>query len=463
MPRQKNIMMEMKLGKQSNQIICFRPVIESMSVQVSTDDPSADVSSGVGVTTIDPCVSNAQQQKIMNDLILIDTNSREPDQIMKDSETFNKKSDWTLVKSKRNSKLEKPVTNVKSADSDRPKSTQRGSKMPMMPIIGYRIVASYCRPSRRHGGSAIYLSNDYEFLPISAIDNISIEMHCEISGVLVKTIDHKVCVLSVYRPPTGDIDKCLLLSCDELSSKMAKNSDIHYYRAITNEKLDYLRVLVQNADFGFIYLCTDINISFSEFMVILRSLVDKSCPMRSGPSSVTSNNWITPEVIRAAAELKNLHWLYVNLRSEGTLRMYRSAKSNYRKFLNTSKSNFYQEKLIASDNKSKTLWSLVNKEIGHAKRSTNAISLNIDGRKLSDPEVADSQLATVLTGKRRVVNKRRSCAPRSLDFSGFASIVSRVQGNKYRSFSDFGVKTFKPDLAVLFTSCAVAGFQAVER
>ncbi|KAK9882284.1 hypothetical protein WA026_020392 [Henosepilachna vigintioctopunctata] len=317
----------------------------SSAVQVSTDDPSADVNSGVGVTTIDPCVSNAQQQKIMNDLILIDTNSREPDQIMKDSETFNKKSDWTLVKSKRNSKLEKPVTNVKSADSDRPKSTQRGSKMPMMPIIGYRIVASYCRPSRRHGGSAIYLSNDYEFLPISAIDNISIEMHCEISGVLVKTIDHKVCVLSVYRPPTGDID-------------------------------------------NFIYLCTDINISFSEFMVVLRSLVDKSCPMRSGPSSVTSNNWITPEVIRAAAELKNLHWLYVNLRSEGTLRMYRSAKSNYRKFLNTSKSNFYQEKLIASDNKSKTLWSLVNKEIGHAKRSTNAISLNIDGRKLSDPVIS---------------------------------------------------------------------------
>ncbi|KAK9876091.1 hypothetical protein WA026_011198 [Henosepilachna vigintioctopunctata] len=50
-----------------------------------------------------------------------------------------------------------------------------------------------------------------------------------------------------------------------------------------------------------------------------QSLVYKSRPIKSvRSSSITPKHWITPEVIRAADEVKNLHWLRVNLRSEET-------------------------------------------------------------------------------------------------------------------------------------------------
>lgn len=80
------------------------------------------------------------------------------------------------------------------------------TQMEYMVLPGYRIAASYCRPSRRHGGAAIYLKNNCNFLPIRDISKISTEMHYEICGIYLKTNNSKICILNIYRPPTGDFN-----------------------------------------------------------------------------------------------------------------------------------------------------------------------------------------------------------------------------------------------------------------
>lgn len=75
-----------------------------------------------------------------------------------------------------------------------------------MNLENYVLAASYCRPTRMHGGTVIYLKNTQQFKNIPQIEEFSLEMHCEFCAINLKYMSKSICVVSVYRPPTGDIE-----------------------------------------------------------------------------------------------------------------------------------------------------------------------------------------------------------------------------------------------------------------
>lgn len=86
---------------------------------------------------------------------------------------------------------------------------------------GYDIISHYCRTSHIHGGCIIYAKSDIRASPVK-MDYISEEMCCEICAIWFVCNGRKICVISVYRPPSGSIENflCRLSDVLELCSKL---------------------------------------------------------------------------------------------------------------------------------------------------------------------------------------------------------------------------------------------------
>lgn len=118
--------------------------------------------------------------------------------------------------------------------------------MATMVIPGYKLVSYFCRTSRKHGGTAIYAKIGLRVSDL-CISGLSQELESEFCAVKFVLGGVKFGVISVYRPPTGDIQVFL-----------DKTSYI----------LEQCQSIVDN-----IFLCGDLNIDFSKNGCRLRSLL----------------------------------------------------------------------------------------------------------------------------------------------------------------------------------------------
>lgn len=71
----------------------------------------------------------------------------------------------------------------------------------------YEVASSYCRQSSRHGGTAIVLRKDLPFKELLEVKSNSVEKQIELAGV--RLTKYKILILSLYRPPSGDVSQCL--------------------------------------------------------------------------------------------------------------------------------------------------------------------------------------------------------------------------------------------------------------
>lgn len=74
--------------------------------------------------------------------------------------------------------------------------------MRTMAIPGYTLISSFCRPSRKHGGSAIYAKIGLQMGDLG-VSNYSVEMECEFCAAKCVIGGVRVGVISAYRPPSG--------------------------------------------------------------------------------------------------------------------------------------------------------------------------------------------------------------------------------------------------------------------
>lgn len=77
--------------------------------------------------------------------------------------------------------------------------------MDSMLIPGYAATSYFCRKDRIHGGVAIYTKEDISAKPIN-MSEFSVEMHLECCAVLMNLEKYKLIIITVYRPPAGNID-----------------------------------------------------------------------------------------------------------------------------------------------------------------------------------------------------------------------------------------------------------------
>lgn len=94
--------------------------------------------------------------------------------------------------------------------------------------------------------------------------------------------------------------------------------------------------------------------------------------------------WVTPDIIQAGTELKNLHWLSNNLNCQNTKLLYNNKKQLYKKNIKQAKINFYQNKIDQSNNKTKETWAIINTKLGRKNKIHNDIKLFSDNLVITD-------------------------------------------------------------------------------
>lgn len=84
-------------------------------------------------------------------------------------------------------------------------------------LTGYCCIANYCRQTRIHGGTAIFVNKDVsnvKCIPLLTLNDLSVEMSFECSAV---SFNGNTCIVVLYRSPsmffapvtTGEI-KCII-------------------------------------------------------------------------------------------------------------------------------------------------------------------------------------------------------------------------------------------------------------
>lgn len=352
-----------------------------------------------------------------------------------------------------------------------------------MAPVGYRIAAHYCRPKREHGGSSLFVRSSLQILPLN-VDSFSIEMHCEVCGIKIRSGELLFIVLSVYRPPSGDyhlflrtieyvLNYCATISdviflcgdlnvdylVDDTRKKLLKdlflsfnlnvesleptrvftdkwgntsstkvdyivnnslqgnvcvdvresfisdhravildycsqsgfdldNDYARVSRCVSPDNLEYLSLLVGQADFGIIYGHQSIDTKFEHFIYILKTLIDLACPLRRNHYSVCKRpTWINLDVLEARERLKNLHWLTKNLRTSDSREVYKTAKSEYSQLIRRTKSNFNKNIILTSENLNKTVWHMVGHELGKDSGKFKSLSIIQNGERVSCPKL----------------------------------------------------------------------------
>ncbi|KAK9886483.1 hypothetical protein WA026_016767 [Henosepilachna vigintioctopunctata] len=125
--------------------------------------------------------------------------------------------------------------------------------------------------------------------------------------------DHRAIVLTFECPVEDSID----------------NTTFVTFRCLSEKNLLNLSTMAATVSFDRIYRETDIEHCFKVFYDILKFLLDSSCQIKQKRFQTgTKANWISYEVKQASRDLKNLHWLFRNLKSQESRNSYLSAKKN---------------------------------------------------------------------------------------------------------------------------------------
>lgn len=90
-------------------------------------------------------------------------------------------------------------------------------------LEGYYLASNFSRKSNIHGGVAIFCKNIYNCSTITQINKLSVELHCELTGVVCD----KFIIITTYRSPSlGDFDIFLQTLANVLNFISQKNKNV---------------------------------------------------------------------------------------------------------------------------------------------------------------------------------------------------------------------------------------------
>lgn len=204
--------------------------------------------------------------------------------------------------------------------------------------------------------------------------------HTSISKVdyILTNADLTDCNVKIFEPYISDHRAILLEFNAELDAKA--QSKLKVVRALNEQNLNNFIFHIKNCDFHDVYENDDADSCFKALISTIQHIFEFCCPLRKLTNNGNNQTkyWLTPEIVLAKKQLMNLYWLQSNLKTSDTINLYKKAKSTYTSMLRESKRKFYNELIISSDNKSRTVWSMVNTLTGRSGRG-QSVELDVDG------------------------------------------------------------------------------------
>lgn len=349
---------------------------------------------------------------------------------------------------------------------------------------------SYCaRSTHIHGGSLILAKPGIDCINFDQINKLSVELQIEMCGIIYHTSNKiKIAIITIYRPPTGDLNYLVSKLTEALTIAMAKSDyiivcgdinldfnkkvlstkilidifDSFELSVVTNEPtrvvtnrngqtssscIDYVatnipfemlkcKVLNPNIADHFAHVVSllmsdkpnsintmqvstrlfndnnlnelnyhlgrtdwtdllylDLNGAFKLFMQNVTWCLNISCPIKTfnkHSEKKSKNGWLTTELIQESEKLKDMFYYTNHVNNEGAKAIYNKRKQEYRKKIKDAKSQYYGNRIINSNNKSKETWKIINEKLGRNKNINKKIVLYHNNNEITDSkEIAD--------------------------------------------------------------------------
>lgn len=145
--------------------------------------------------------------------------------------------------------------------------------------------------------------------------------------------------------------------------------------------------------------CTNIDDVYDDFMKSVLWCLDVSCPIKK--KSIVPNNKkikFSYDLYKRLDDLKGLNWLRKNSSCVLFHDQYKQLKKETDKLIKIEKQQHINNILENSINKSKTVWLLINNNLGNVKNYQTVSELRIDNKKITNSQDIVNSLGTYFSG-----------------------------------------------------------------
>ena len=171
----------------------------------------------------------------------------------------------------------------------------------------------------------------------------------------------------------------------EFNSYTVRDSQLSYFSRTYNDNavLNFYSA-IEKEDWSDLYRLNDIDEAYDYFHKIFLYYFNIHFPLRKRYKNNNNNKaWVNDEVKVSSRNLKDLHM--IKKMYPEVLPIYLNAKKVHAVLVENTKKQYYQNKIINSDNPSKVAWRVISELSGKIKNLNN-IALNYNGELCEDPE-----------------------------------------------------------------------------
>lgn len=346
-------------------------------------------------------------------------------------------------------------------------------------VPGFCNASFYTRPSRIHGGAALFVREGIDFVELPHIKNMSVEMVCEVAAI--ELVNVKLTVLSIYRPYNNDVvyfnnfmgclytilgsvfqnNHNLVICADfnvQFSSGRPNNfeidlrnmfrcfgleitttditrpgiahagtcidnvvTDIHHsnwksqvihtilsdhngihfsvnlnkaesmnkfsgkkvlFRSINESKINLFLQLLNSINWLDVYSVKQTKDKFKKFLELFLWAVNGAFPLITSNKKYYKprNAWYNNNLRLLKGRCDDLYWLTRKCDNTVLKNRYLDAKKIYKSAVNKAKTDYYTNIIDQSQNKSKTLWTVVNRlSNSNCRHSETSSKISSDG------------------------------------------------------------------------------------
>lgn len=200
---------------------------------------------------------------------------------------------------------------------------------------------------------------------------------------------------NIFSNITGNLINCSILE-SEISDHFSQILDI---KILTHDKPTYIRkrfytdsnvanfkTALISETWDEVYRSQNVNTKYKNFYNILFYHFDVSFPLTISKVKNNQNGWISNELKKYSAYIRDLYTLYLQTKCNNVLIKYKQEKKAYKEYLSEYKKTINDSKIISSNNRSKTVWSILNNMTNRKTTDKNITLSGVDNITISNPE-----------------------------------------------------------------------------
>lgn len=159
-------------------------------------------------------------------------------------------------------------------------------------------------------------------------------------------------------------------------------------RLFTDCNKKYFKHLLTGESWHDVYNEPKYELKFHVFFTIFLSIFNIAFPIRRVTLNKQNKNkpWITPEIVEEGKFLKDVYHCYKATNDPNIKTRYNILKKRHMKNITATKKSFYDKEILNADNKSRAVWSVINKNTNINKKTNSNLpkTLNIDCTSIQD-------------------------------------------------------------------------------